>query len=347
MSNTSAGPKKALLALPAAVALIGLVLVLVALLSSSAVKLAGFTDRQTIQANASGFSVYSADQGARTTANCQAAAGGNNVSLNQPASDFSVSAGGSKYWEIARTPDSLSAGDYQVTCQGANGTLYAGPRADKIGGGWKTPVLILGLLMLLAGIIGAVLMFLRGKKATPQTSGGYPNQYGGGYNNNQYGGGYSDGYGTPGSYGVSTGSGSNTPAYGQGGYGQPAQGQPGYGQQPGQQGYGQPQQGGYGQQSGQPGQPGYGQQPGQGYGQPQQGGYGQQGYGQPQQGGYGQQSGQGYGQPQQGGYGQQPGQGDSDVSDAATQAVSADDVRDAGRNNSSGGWEPPSEGRQS
>ena len=361
MSNSS-GNKNALLAVPAAAAVLGLILLLVSMLSSPKVSLNGFANGNDVTSTDSGFSIYSTEQGDRGAARCSVVNNGQTTTFDQPSADFSVEADGKKYWEIARSPDGMAAARYQAQCESNQGQLFAGNRADKIGGGWRTPVLIVGLLLLLGGIIGTVLMFMRGKKAASNNqNSGYDNS---GY---QYGQGYSDGYGTPGSYGVS--SGSHTPAQGNQNYGQQGQG---YGQQPQQGGYGQQ---GYGQQGygQQPQQGGYGQQ-GQGYGQqPQQGGYGQQGYGQQhQQGGYGQ---QGYGQqPQQGGYGQQPQQGGygqsgqqsgqqgGDVSDAATQAVNRDDIRAAGAagddaptqaqqpgqqggQQGQSGWEPPRDGQ--
>lgn len=326
MSNSS-GNKNALLAVPAAAAVLGLILLLVSMLSSPKVSLNGFANGNDVTSTDSGFSIYSTEQGDRGAARCSVVNNGQTTTFDQPSADFSVEADGKKYWEIARSPDGMAAARYQAQCESNQGQLFAGNRADKIGGGWRTPVLIVGLLLLLGGIIGTVLMFMRGKKAASNNqNSGYDNS---GY---QYGQGYSDGYGTPGSYGVS--SGSHTPAQGNQNYGQQGQG---YGQQP--------QQGGYGQQ-------GYGQQH-------QQGGYGQQGYGQqPQQGGYGQ-------QPQQGGYGQsgqQSGQQGGDVSDAATQAVNRDDIRAAGAagddaptqaqqpgqqggQQGQSGWEPPRDGQ--
>ncbi|WP_205744623.1 hypothetical protein [Yimella sp. RIT 621] len=344
MSNSS-GNKNAMLAIPAAAALLGLILVLVSALASPKVSLNGFSNGQSVESSA--FSVYSTEQSDRGNAQCSVVANGNTTSFGQPSEDFSVEADGKKYWEIGRSPDGMAKASYETKCENAKGQLFAGNRADNIGGGWRTPVLILGLLLLLGGILGTVLMMMRRKKSR-STGSGYDNTYNqGGY---QYGQGYSDGYGTPGSYGVSAGS--QTPAQGTQGYGQQHNQQGGYGQQA----YGQqPQQGGYGQQ---PGQQGYGQQPQQGgYGQqPGQQGYGQQAYGQqPQQGGYGQQHGQ------QGGYGQQQG---GDVSDAATQAVNRDDVRAAGGadaptqaqpgqqgygqqgQHGQSGWEPPQDGQR-
>lgn len=362
--STGSGSKKALLAIPAVVAVIGLVLLLVSLFAlGSSVKLSGFNSGQTITSD-NGFSVYSTSQSARANAVCTTVTDGKTVTLNRPTKDFSVDADGTKYWEVARSTDAMKSGQYQVNCQNAGDQIFAGPRADNIGGSTQTILIIVGCILLILGIIGAVVMYLRGRSkggssastatATTQPAGapGYPQ---GGY--------YGEGYGAPGAYGSSSGyagqGGGHTPAYGQ-----PQQaGQSPYGGQ--QQGYGQPgQQAGapygpssYGAQqsapSGQPygGQPYGQQQPQQPYGGPQQQPYGgqppaTQGHGQQQpQQSYGQQySQQPYGAPQQ--QPQQPPQsggnlgsswsapatpqaGEPSSADAPTQAVSSDQVQAA------------------
>ncbi len=356
MSNTTvSGGRKRLLIIPAVVAVIGLVLLLVSLfVLGSSVKLSGFTSGSTITSSDSGFSVYSTTQSARANAVCTTVTDGKTVTLNRPSADFSVEADGTKYWEVARSTDAMGGGSYTVNCQNAGDQIFAGPRADKIGGGGQTIGIIIGCVLLILGIIGAVVMFLRDRsrgsdKAVPAVAASAT-----GYQ--QQGGFYGEGYGAPGSYGSS-------------GFdqqpGQPYGGQPGaqpygqqqpaapYGQQPpyGGQPYGQPQQqpnggqqpyGGQQQPQQQPygGQQPYGQQPsGQPYGQQQPYGgqpYGQQQAQQPGAQPYGQQP---SGRPQQQQYGGQPqapqgGQlGSSwqapDSADAPTQAVSADQVQAA------------------
>ncbi|GGB18017.1 hypothetical protein GCM10011492_04840 [Flexivirga endophytica] len=271
---------KKLLAVPAVVAVVGLVLLIIGLLSGSTVKLTQFNSGSNLSMSG-GFSVYSPESADRTAAICSL----DGKTLPRPTKDFSVSADGTKYYEIARSDSDKGT----VSCDHNAGKLYAGDRADKIGGGFHTIGIVLGGILLVLGIIGVIALFLLGKKKGATGSDSTGPQGGG--------------YGQPGGY--------------QGAYGQP-QGQQGYGQQqafgqPGQQsGYGQPQQGIH------PNTPSHGQPatPQQGY---QQQGYGQAGYGQQSQQGY-QQGGQPaapYGQqPQQGqqspyGQGQQAGQGAS------------------------------------
>jgi len=365
-SSPGSGTKK-LLAIPAVIAVIGLVLLIVGLFSGTSIKLTAFGNGQSITTTGdSGFSVYSTSQSARASAVCTTVADGKTLTLNRPTKDFSVDASGTKYWEIARSTDAMKGGSYDVNCQNVDGTMFAGPRADKIGGGFQTIGIILGCILLVIGIVGALVLFLRGRSKTPSGEAAAPATVGAGaYGQQGY---YGEGYGAPGSYGSSSGGQQaaapqqpygqpgSTPAYGQNQYGTA---QP-YGQQPygGQQGYGQQSYGG--QQPGQPQQQGYGQQPygGQQPGQPQQQGYGQQPYGsqqpgQPQQQGYGQQPyagqqpGQPYGQnqppqswppsnPTAGSSWESAGQGSTgtpppvqDSADAPTRAVSADQIRQA------------------
>lgn len=325
MSKSSKAP----LGIGAALALIGLVLLVVGLMSGGGVKLNPFQNGQSINAEDAGFSVFSTEQGARASSTCTAEQNGNATTLGRPASDFSVEADGSTYYEIARSTDGLGAGAYTVQCDGSSGNLFAGPRADNIGGGAMRMLgLILGPILLLAGLALIAFSLMRGKKAQPATQGGYDQNQG--------------------QYGYAGGAGYGQGGYGQQGYdqGQGGYGQQGYGQQAGQSGYGQ---GGYDQGQSGYGQGGYGQQgydQGQGYGQQGgQSGYGQGGFDQGQSG-YGQQGGQsGYGQGgfdqgQQGnqgglgqGYGQGEGTGQSGDHDAPTQAVrpvegGGDDVHD-------------------
>ncbi|TWP35204.1 hypothetical protein [Leekyejoonella antrihumi] len=334
MSNPSGSGDNRLLALPAGVAVIGLVLLIIGLLSGASIKLSAFGNGQSINPGSSGFSVYSTSQSARANTVCTTVSGGKTLTLNRPTKNFSIDASGTKYWEIARSTDAMTGSSYQVDCQNADGTTYAGPRADKLGGGFQTIAIILGCILLVIGIIGAVLLFLRGRSKSSAAPGvGAPVPAGAAaYGRLGY---YGEGYGTPGAYGSSSaghqqtggqqagyGQQGATPTYGQQSQPSPYGGQPGYGQQGyGHQPYGQPYRG---QQSGQP-------QP-YGHNQPNGGqGYGQQVYqppNQPQQPGsqpYNEPYGQPYG-------GQQPGNPppvSPDRTEAPTQAVSADQVRQA------------------
>ncbi|MGN6414052.1 hypothetical protein [Flexivirga sp.] len=301
----SLGNKK-LLAVPAVVAVIGLVLLIIGLLSGSTVKLTQFSNGSNLSMSG-GFSVYSPQSADRTATVCKV----DSTTMGRPTKDFSVTADGTKYYEIARSSQDKGT----VTCTGNTGNLYAGKRADTIGGGFQTIGIVLGGILLALGIIGLIVVFLLGRRK-----------------------------------GTSGGPGSATP---QGGYGQQPYGQQGvYGQQPfgqqgayGQQGYGQQQgyaqqglhQPAYGQQGGYqpPQQPGYGQQPQHGqqsspYGQQQSNPspYGQQSAA-PHQSPYGEAP---YGQPQQPSAPSpyerhaQPG-GQQDFNNAPTQGVSSDQVQ--------------------
>lgn len=146
----SLGNKK-LLAVPAVVAVIGLVLLIIGLLSGSTVKLTQFTSGSNLSMSG-GFSVYSSTSADRTATYCKIGSS----TLPRPTKDFSVSASGTKYYEIARSSQDKGT----VTCDGNSGKLYAGQRADKIGGGFHTLGIVLGGILLVLGIIGLVVLSL-------------------------------------------------------------------------------------------------------------------------------------------------------------------------------------------
>ncbi|WP_446664211.1 hypothetical protein [Flexivirga sp. B27] len=364
----SLGNKK-LLAVPAVVAVIGLVLLIIGLLSGSSVKLTQFNSGSSLSMDG-GFSVYSPESGDRTAALCTL----DGKTLPRPTKDFSVTADGTKYYEIARSDSSKGT----VSCSNNSGKLYAGDRADNIGGGFHTIGLVLGGILLVLGIIGVIVLFLLGKKQGGANGAAAQGGQAGGQQ-----GGY-QGYGQQQGYGQGYGQQQAQPAtphqgYQQQGYGQQQGQQSGYGQQ---QGYGQP----YGQQGQQGQQSPYGQQQGQSpYGQPQSGPQSPSPYGQPHSGPqsgpqqgqspYGQQQGQSqgqspYGQPQSGPqspspYGQQPAQqsgqqadndrqsiygqpqsGQQGFNDAPTQAVQAQDVQQGSGNQSGAPSQPDSTGGQ-
>lgn len=251
---------KKLLAVPAIVAVAGLVLLFIGLLSGPTVNLTQFTSGSNLSLSG-GFSVYSPTAADRTATFCTA----DGKTLPRPTRDFSVTADGTKYYEVARSSQDTAT----VDCSGNAGKLYAGDRADKISGGLRPVWIVLGSILLLLGVLALLALFLLGKK---KGTAGSDNTGPQGLGHDAYG--QQQGYGQQGGY-----QGYGQRSYGQHGYGQPPQqGQSAYGQSapaygPWGQGpppspYGQPQQpthSPYGQQ-------GYGQQPGQWpYGQSQQG----------------------------------------------------------------------------
>lgn len=192
-----------LLAVPAIIAVVGLVLLFIGLLSGSTVNLTEFTSGSNLSLSG-GFSVYSPTAADRTATFCTA----DGKTLPRPTRDFSVTADGTKYYEVARSSQDKAT----VDCSGNAGKLFAGDRADKISGGLRPAWIVLGSILLVLGILGLIALFLLGKKkGTADSDNTGPQGLGhDGYGQQSYGqqGGY-QGYGHPG--------------YGQHGYGQPPQ----------------------------------------------------------------------------------------------------------------------------
>ena len=204
-------------AIPAALAALGLVLLVVGGLLRSSVTLTQLAGGSRIHSSDAGFSIYSTEQADRERAVCTTQADGSTLTLLRPDADFSVEADGTKYWEIARTDDAVQAGDHDVTCREAGAQLFVGNRADTIGNDARLPLLVLGPLLLLAALVSAVLLALRTRRPAPQVPDGY---------------GYQPGHGGPGLYSVTpTPPGGYPMQPGPGGYGAPQGGQ-GYGPGP-------------------------------------------------------------------------------------------------------------------
>ncbi|WP_256840707.1 hypothetical protein [Ornithinimicrobium cryptoxanthini] len=318
----SSGASRALGSFAVLFTLAGLVLLglgLFGVLNTATPNMTGINAGQSVRVPDSGMSLWAEDD-VRDDTVCTVG----EATMERPTAAYSVDVQDRPFYEVARTPSTLNAGTYPVSCEGTDAAVYVGPNATRttapgiIG---NLGLILGGISLALAAILGlGALMTRRKRGAAPADQ---PYQY------SSYGSGaapYADPHQSP--YGQSP----YAPAQGQGsygpdqtqqfptvppGYGPPGQGPygapdstQGYGQQGyGQQGYGQqPQYGeappqGYAQQSG--GQPPYGYPQGQSAQDPTQG-YGQQGYGQQQ---YGQDQTQGYSQYGQGDASQDPTQG--------------------------------------
>ena len=302
----SGGPSKALGALGALLGVAGLVLLglgLFGVLNTATPNMTGINGGESVRIPDSGMSLWSEDD-VRADAVCQVG----DVTMERPTSSYSVDVGEREFFEVARTPASLDAGSYTVSCQGTDAAVYVGPNATRT----TAPGIIgrLGIyigagLLALAILLGLAALLTR-RKAPKTADTGY--QYSS-HTDVPIGGAHQPREQT---YGSGTYADSNQASYDQSAYGQSPYA-PGPQQYP-TGGYSQ-EQGAYGQEQTQAYPPagGYQDAPQQGGGYPQQGGYDQQsyqqgGYGQQpyQQGGYDQQSyQQGGGYQRQGGYGQQ------------------------------------------
>lgn len=172
---------KKLLTVPAIVAVVGFLLLIIGLLSGATVKLTQFTSGSTLSMSG-GFSVYSPTAADRTATFCTA----DGKTLPRPTRDFSISADGAKYYEVARS----SQDNATVNCSGNAGKLYAGERADKIEGGFQPVGIVLGSLLVVLGILGLIAFLLLGRRkggAGQDATGPYGSAYGGtGYEGSGY-----------------------------------------------------------------------------------------------------------------------------------------------------------------
>lgn len=147
----------------------------------------GFNDGQTINVTDSGMSVYALEDVRETTV-CEAVSGSNSTVFDRPVESFSVEIGGSDYYELARTPDSMAAGSYEVSCQ-ADVATYAGPRATLMesNGIFGLTGVVLGVLLLLLAfvlLLVAIGLALRGRSKNKKNAQYAPTQ--GGYAQSGY-----------------------------------------------------------------------------------------------------------------------------------------------------------------
>lgn len=341
----SSGTSRALGSFAVLFTLVGLVLLglgLFGVLNTATPNMTGINAGQSVRVPDSGMSLWAEDD-VRDDTVCTVG----EATMERPTATYSVDVQDRAFYEVARTPSTLNAGTYPVSCEGTDAAVYVGPNATRT----TAPGIIgnLGLILggtslALAALLGLGALMTRKKRTTAaadqpyqyssygsptpapyadsnQSSSGQ-SPYAPGHDQSSYGPDQTQQFGTvPPGY-SHHGQGPYGPpdqgqAYGQQGYGQQGNAPQGYGQQP-QYDEAPPQ--GYGQQPGGQDPYGYtpgqqGQDPTQAYGQ-QQGYGGQPGYGQdqPSYGGqpaYGQQQGYGqqsYGQDPTQAYGQQQGQ---------------------------------------
>jgi hypothetical protein len=137
----------------------------------------GFNPGQSIDIRDSGMSVYARSDAVREQTVCTADGPSGQVVFERPVSSYSVDVAGSDFFEIARSPQDMPAGTYQVTCQGTEDAVYAGPYApDTTASGLFGPLgLVLGLALLGLALLLALTAFLaRGRR--PRTTS--PSAYG-------------------------------------------------------------------------------------------------------------------------------------------------------------------------
>lgn len=244
--NAAARPLAILAGILGFAGLVLLVLGVIGTAGAATPNMQGFNAGQSVQVDDSGMSVYARSDDAREQTVCVGRDSGEDVVFERPADEYAVDVSGSDFFEIARSPEGAAAATYEMTCEGTDEAVYAGPWAPDTasGGVLGTTGLVTGTLLLVLGVVLGVVAALLARRGRTSDATGQ--------------GSASSGYSSP--YAQQGGS----TAHGQQqGYGQPQQ--QGY-QQPQQpysgqqQGYQQPQQQPYGGQ--QAYQPPYGQQQG-------------------------------------------------------------------------------------
>lgn len=144
-----------------------LTLGVVGVTSTATPHMRGFTAGQSVEVRAAGLSVWARSDTARTDAVCTATREGSATVLPRPVSEFAVDVGGTPFYEVARSPESLPPGTYAVACEGTDATVYAGPRAtETVARGLLGELgLVLGGVALLLGLaLGVVWLTLRSRE---------------------------------------------------------------------------------------------------------------------------------------------------------------------------------------
>jgi hypothetical protein len=173
------GTATALGILAVVLGLLGLVLVVlgaVGLANVATPNMQGFNPGQSVRVGDSGMSVYARSDAAREQTVCTAEGGSGQVVFERPVSAYAVDVAGADFFEVARSPQDLSAGTYQVTCQGTDEPVYAGPSAPTTTASGVTGPLGLGagaVLLALALALGLAAFLLRRRASAAQPSTAY------------------------------------------------------------------------------------------------------------------------------------------------------------------------------
>lgn len=251
-AQTAESPKKsgtatkiigALALLSGVLAVLLIVLGVVGLARVATPNMQGFNAGAIVTITDSGASIYARSDADRTSTVCAATKDSTSTTLERPTDTFSVDVSQSEFFEVARTPDSLSAGSYSMTCEGTMAALYVGPSAPStsasgfLGAGSLVTGVVFAVIALGLGILATILRTSNGTKKTAVASSGYGGAQPG----------YSSPYASPPPPASMPQQDYSYDAYGQQGqsdaYGQPQGQSDAYGQPQGQQG-------GYGQLSG-------------------------------------------------------------------------------------------------
>lgn len=162
--GTSARVVGAIALLSGVLAVLLIVLGVVGLARVATPNMQGFNAGATVTITDSGASIYARSDTERTATVCAATKDSTTTTWERPTSAFSVDVSQSDFFEVARTPDSLDAGTYTVSCEGTTAALYVGPSAPSTSAsGLLGPAgLIAGVILAVVAIgLGIVAVFLR------------------------------------------------------------------------------------------------------------------------------------------------------------------------------------------
>ncbi|MGB5951737.1 MAG: hypothetical protein WBG57_04370, partial [Ornithinimicrobium sp.] len=126
-------PARIVGAIAAVLALIAMALIALGAIGLAGVatpNMQGFNPGATVTITDRGMSVYARSDDDRAATVCTAD-DGSVTTLARPTSEFAVDVSGSDFYEVARTPDDLTAGSYALTCEGTEQALYVGPAAPN------------------------------------------------------------------------------------------------------------------------------------------------------------------------------------------------------------------------
>ncbi len=154
----------ALALLSGVLAVLLIVLGVVGLARVATPNMQGFDAGATVTITDSGASIYARSDTERTATVCEGAINSATTTWERPTSAFSVDVSQGDFFEVARTPDSLDAGTYSVSCEGTTAALYVGPSAPSTSAsGLLGPAgLIAGVILAAVAIgLGIVAVFLR------------------------------------------------------------------------------------------------------------------------------------------------------------------------------------------
>lgn len=174
VTSSTRDARRVLWPVAALCALAGLALLVLGLLGQAnrpPVNLTGITPGQRVEITDEGLSVWARSADTYLDTVCTA----DGTTMLRPVSEYAVEVAGSRFYEVARSPEGLAAGSPAITCSTTD-PVYAGPRADStvttgLRGGTG---IVAGSLLLLVGLVCGVLAVLAGRRRMPEGHGTIP-----------------------------------------------------------------------------------------------------------------------------------------------------------------------------